>query len=168
MAQSELIETIQLPDGGQMRKFRAKDGQVSYRRGDGTFLSPDVGKALEKNANRQVGNEDAPKQQATFNVKPRSEEDRKALVESRYPEIDNVSNLNPERPKTANDKMEQVTMSWMDNETLRRQIRQDPLLDSDVERSEALEARARELVEDIQNVKNEEEAMQVLRSYDIY
>lgn len=168
MAESELIEAIQLPNGEQMRKFRATDGQVSYRRSDGTFLSPEVGKALERNANRQLEAEGTDREQATFTVEPKSENDRQELVNARYPEIDNVSGLNPERPKSAGSKLEENVMAWMSNDTLKQQVRQDPLVNNDKQRTELLEARARQITNDLRSVDSEKEAMQVLRSYNVY
>lgn len=168
MAESELIEVIQLPSGEQMRKFRATDDNITYRRSDGTFLSPSVGEALEANANRQVDAKGTEREQARFSVEPKSEADRKELVETRYPQVDGVKGLNPERPKSASSQYEQNVMAWMQNSTVRNQIRQDPLVNNEQERTELLEARSRQLVDDLQSVKNEKEAMQVLRSYNIY
>lgn len=166
MAESELIEVVQLPNGEEMRKFRADDGNVSYRRSDGTYLSPEVGEALERNASRT--SDDYAGVQAEFKVEPRTENDRQQLVETRYPEIDEVRGLHPDKPKRANNKYEQNVIAWMNNDTLVNQVENDPLAQSPQERDELLEARARQITDDIRSVDNEREAMQVLRSYNIY
>lgn len=165
---SELIEVVQLPDGEQMKKIRNKNGGFSYRRGsNGQFLSPKVGKALEQNADRQVGRDNnLSDNQAQFSVKPRSENDRETLVNQRYPNIDETTGLNPKRIDSGNQK-EQNIKAWMDNTTIKKQVKNDPLLNTQQERDRAREARARQITNDLQGVENEREAIKILRDYGV-
>ena len=163
MAESELISSYQLPNGERIQKFRASDGEISYRRSDGTFVSPSVGKGIEESAERDIGDD----RQVTFVVEPQTQQDRQESVEKRYPRLNNTTNINADRIDPSDPKFVQVTKGWMRNDTLRRQIENDPLLKTDAERRKALEARARQIAHDLRGVENNKEAIQILRKYGV-
>ena len=55
----------------------------------------------------------------------------------------------------------------MGNDELQRQIENDPLLRTNKERDKAIESRAREIVADLEGADSDE-AIEILRKYDIY
>jgi hypothetical protein len=172
MAESELLAAYQTPQGDEIRKFRNPDGQIVYRRGStsssnkggGTFVSPSVGKQIEQRAARDTEDD----RQVQFTVSPRTETDRQNVIEERFPEWNNTENLDPNRIPGNDDETTRLTRGWMKNETLQQQIEKDPILKNSKEKERAKEARARQIAKDLQNVRNEREAYQVLRSYGIY
>jgi hypothetical protein len=166
MAESELIASYQLPDGEKVQKFRASDGEISYRRGDGTFVSPTVGEGIEERASRNTGQKDSDSQ-VQFIVTPQSQQDRQEAIKKRYPEYDNVERLDPNQITGSESEEQRLVKGWMNNQTLEQQIKNDPLLQTDRQQKLAKEARARQIANDLQEVESESEAIRILRQYGV-
>lgn len=160
---SELLASYQLPDGEKVRKFRDSSGGVSYRRSNGTYLSNKVGEGIEEGANRNVGDD----RQVKFVVTPTTENDRNAAIDKRYPKINETKGLDPKTIRGNEPQIDRNTKGWMENETIKQDIRNDPLLKTRSDRRKALEARARQVVEDLKNAGSEEEAIEILKQYGI-
>lgn len=169
--ESELIWTVQLPDGEKVKKTKAPDGSISYRRSNGTFVSPKVGNQIEQRASRSdQTSEDTGRseKQTRFVTKPRTEDNRESAIQTRYPEWDNYSNLDTDYIPGDGEDIVNTMRGWKDNQEVKRIVRNDPLLSGRKERDRAKEALARQITLALQEVSSEKEAMQVLRSYGIY
>lgn len=172
---SELLNAIQLPNGDQVKKIRRPDNSVAYHysgnNGDkyepGEFMRKDVGEALERNANSVTNrqNEIQPRQ-AQFSVTPKDETERETMLMQRYPKMEETEGLHPQK-NIGSSKWEDNIRAWMDNNSVDKQVENDPLLRNKKEKRRAKEARARQIAEDLRNAENEGEAKRILRDYGV-
>lgn len=172
---SQLIAQFQLANGTKINKYESDSGTISYRYGSkpqkgnaqkGSFISPDVGRSLEQNV-AESDSDLSDKSQAQFVVQPKTDEGLERARENAYPGYDNFTGINPNKVRGGQETMNMIR-GWMRNETLNKQVKQDPLLKTKQQQKKALEARAKQVVNDLQDVKNERQAIEVLKEYGIY
>lgn len=166
MPESKLLTSFQLADGKVVRKFESPNGDVTYRYASGQgnvsgqFISPQVGDSLQERAAENTGES----RNVNFIVRPQTKGEKQEAIEKRYPKFNNTKGLDAGRIKGNESKLDRNTKGWMKNETIQMQVENDALIDSrDKER--AIEARARQIAEDMNNVRSEREAIQVLKAY---
>lgn len=172
---SQLIAQFQLANGTKVNKYESDDGTISYRYGSepekgnaqkGSFISSNVGRSLEQNV-AESDSDPSDKSQAQFVVQPKTEKGLDRARENAYPGFEDFAGINPNKVQGGQETMNMIR-GWMRNETLNQQIKQDPLLKTRQQEKKALEARAKQVVNDLQDVKNERQAIEVLKEYGIY
>lgn len=177
MSESRLITSFQLNNGDVVRKTEDSDGQVRYRRASvesgkgGQFISNQQGETLEKLAAGGSGTskkQQTKGQQITFVVKPENERERQETIEKAFPRWNQTTDLDPDVIPANSPQMINSIRAWMQNETVEQQVEDNPLLKTKAEKERAKEARAREIVGELQSVRSEQEAIQVLKSFGIY
>jgi hypothetical protein len=178
MAESRVITSFQLNNGDVIRKTEDSDGQIRYRRASvqsgkgGQFISNQQGETLERLAAGGSGTskkQQTKGQQITFVVKPQNETERQETIEKAFPRWNQTTNLDPDVIPANSPQMINSIRAWMENDTVEQQIENNPLLKTEAERDRAKEARAREIVADLQNARTEQEAkFTILKSYGIY
>jgi len=169
--QSELLASYQLPSGDVVRKIETASGDIQYRRGrttksgkqGGSIISNQVGDNIAERAASDVGSD----RQVQFIVSPKSKGDRERAIVERYPELERVSNLNPGRIESGQSRKVSAIKHFMQRPEIKKQISKDPLLSSNRERQRAREARARQIVKELENASNEQQRIQILRRFGI-
>lgn len=172
---SERVGTFQTNEGDVIYKEKDSDGQLRYRRGatsssgkqGGSFINPDLGKSLEKAARSSTDQTSTQPEQAQI-ITPTGERDREQLLAQKYLQYNNTQGRNPRQLRPGDSRRETAIKIWMDNETLKQKIDNDPLLDTNSERRKAAEALAMEIADELENVENERARIAILRQYDIY
>lgn len=161
----EVLESFETSSGDEVYRMKDASGQIRWRSAQtGRLLSNDQIEAVKQNAQRQATKQQNPDIDVSYTVEPTTDEDRQNAVEIRYPEINNTSGLDPRTISSGDSKTNRIK-AWMENDALVREIENDPLLQNQRERDRALEARARQLVDDLEGVSNEREAVEVIQKY---
>ena len=164
---AKTIAEIQTQSGSTIRMIESSSGQIQYqsfdnaRQGEGQFISKDQGRALFEAANQSE------QKNVSYSLQRTSNQDRERALSERYPEWENTkgySRSQARKHSTDDEEIERLTKIWVDNETIRKMVKNDPLVDSR-NRRRAQEAYAREMSKEIMEAENEKEVKQILRSY---
>jgi len=171
---SERLGTFQTNEGDVIYKERNTSGEIQYRRGvtgssgkqGGSFVSPDLGRNLEKAARSSTDESQTQPNQAQI-ITPTSERDRDEIIGQKYLNYKDTENRNKRRFSADMNTRETAIRSWMDNEQLKQQIDNDPLLETESERRQAQEALAIEIVDELGSSESERERRAILRQYNL-
>jgi hypothetical protein len=166
---AEVVESFETPGGQEVRRIRTGENQFRWQRSVGQnrkFISDSQAQQIKENASRNAQRRNDPSLNVQYRVTPTDETDRTNAVEIKYPEIRNTEGLNPNNIVGGENKNNRIK-GWMKNDSLQRQVENDQLLRTNAERERATEARAREVVEAIDNANNTRQVKQILRRYDL-
>ena len=164
---SEVVESFKTPSGTVIRRTRDSNGQERWRTENGEFRSDAQVDAIKQNSAKRSVTENDPSLNIDYVVTPTDEQDRRNAVEIEYPYITQNRGIDPNKPQPGKS-FDNRVRGWMGNQTLRKQVQNDPLLRTRKERDEALEAKARQVANDLKNANSEKDAIEILRKYDIY
>lgn len=176
---STIISQARLPDGTTVVERETSTGQKQYvRKGEGIsgeqFISPDVGEGLKQttelgNSNVVPGNEGLTQRELQdFGINVDAETVRKNRVENKYTKLDETENLE-RRTLEGGDSKEQVRKrrikAFMNNDVIRKEVKNDPLIETSTEQKLAIESYSRQLVEELENARNRSQERRILREY---
>lgn len=169
---SEIVESFKTPGGQELQKIQYKDAndntQTRWRtKSNNEFRTEAQVDQIKQNAAKRSVETNNPQNNIDYVVEPTDETDRRNALKIEYPYYDSTDGIDPNRPDP-NGSFDNRVRGWMGNETLRKQVKQDPLIRTQKEADKALEAKARQVANDLQSVKSEREAMEILKRYDIY
>ena len=168
MADSELIETIDLANGDKVRKWRFSDGTIQYRRGGNTESGRTGGTPITNNQGEQLEKRALESKSVTFDVQPTKESDREKVLKQKYEGYgENYQRLNPSKYKSSEADEKRLTKIWKSNEQVKSKIKNDPFLRTSKERDKAREAYARQIANELMQASNEGEAVEILRQYGV-
>ncbi len=171
--ETEVTDKVRLPDGTIVKEFtNPETGNVTYRR-NGQFISPDVAEGLKQTTELggaiEVDEELTQSELNEYGAGITAEELRERRIENKYTQWDDVTGIDTRRiPGGESGRKQRWIQGWMDNNEVRQQVRNDPLLESKQEQRRAEEALAREIVNRLEGVRSQNEAIEVLRDYGIY
>ena len=171
---SERLGTFQTDQGDVIYKERNSNGNIQYRRGatsssskqGGSFVNPELGRNLEKAARSSTDRSQTQPEQAQI-ITPTPERDRSEIVSQKYLNYQQTEGRNKRRFSADMSQRETAIRSWMDNEQLKQQIDNDPLLQTESERRKAEEALAIEIVDELGSAESERERRGILRQYNL-
>jgi hypothetical protein len=170
MADSELIETMELANGDTVRKWRFSDGSIQYRRGGdtesgrtgGTPITKKQGEMLEKNAMQ------SPNSGVQFDVQPTKQGDRENVLRQKYEGYgQDYKRLDPSKYSGNEPEEDRLTKIWKGNEQVKQKIKNDPFLRTNKERDKAREAYARKIANELMKANSEDDAVEILRQYGV-
>lgn len=164
---AEVVESFETPDGTVLKKTRDKRGEERWRTKSGQFRSQEQVEAIKQNTARRAYEQNDPNLNITYRVAPTNEEDRRNAIRQEYGYYNRTKGINPNKPDEGSS-FDNRVRGWMGNQTLRKQVENDPVLRTKKERQRALEAKARQVANDLKNASSEKEAIDILRKYDIY
>ncbi|AAQ13782.1 hypothetical protein HdyHp2_075 [Haloarcula virus Hardyhisp2] len=104
-------------------------------------------------------------EQIKENTRQRNEA-RKQAIEQTFPEYNNVEGLDP-NVRRSGENRENVVKSFMDNADVRTSVANNPLLEGSEEYDKALEARAREILNEFESADSQAEKEQIKRRYNL-
>lgn len=172
--QTERLDKVRLPNGTTISKWENPEtGNISYRR-NGRFISPTVGEGLEQTT-ELAGPIEIPDSQSVtqrelneFGVSVDRETVRQSRLKNKYTEWENFDGLERRRLEGGDSKAilrQRRIKAFMNNETLRREVKNDPLIESRDEQRIAIESYAKQLVDELTNARTEKEEKRILREY---
>jgi hypothetical protein len=176
---STILSQARLPDGTTVIERETSTGQTQYvRRGDGIsgeqFISPDVGEGLKQttelgNSNVVPGNEGLTQEELQdFGINVDAETVRQNRIENKYTKINETENLE-RRTLEGGDSKEQVRKrrikAFMNNDVIRKEVDNDPLIETNKEKKRAIESYSKQLIEELENAGNRTQERRVLREY---
>jgi hypothetical protein len=166
---ARILEEVELPSGQRFQRIETDSGTRWQRPQNRQFVSEgDVRRAIEQNNRGAINNKD-PENKAKWTIPPQDNRDFEVeAIKQTYPEYDNVKGLNPSVINEGEGK-DAYVKSWMRNESLRNQVRNDPLVRNLPQgvRQRVIEAHARELVEQLDGV-SERQRIAIIRRYGGY
>ena len=176
---STVLSRARLPDQTTVVKRETSTGQVQYvRRGPGIngeqFVSPDVGKGLEQTTelggtNVLPDNESLTQSELNeFGIEVDRETIRKRRIENKYTEMSNYEGLERRTLQGGNSKQQvrqRRIKAFMNNDTIRKEVKNDPLVEEGEEQKMAIESLAKQLVSELEEANNRREERAILRDY---
>jgi len=143
----------------QIDEFTTAGGQKlvkeQYDNGAEVWRSPTTGQFRSQENVEQIRE----------NTRQRNEA-RKQAIQQAFPELNNITGINPNKPR-AGEKRNNIIRSFMDNQDFRTSVGNNPLLEGNKEREQALEARAREVLKAFEQADTQAEKEQIKRQYNL-
>jgi hypothetical protein len=176
---SKILSQARLPDGTTIVKREISTGDTQYvRKGPGIsgeqFVSPSVGEGLEQTTelggtNVLPGNEGLTQSELNeFGINVDREKIRQNRIENKYTKTNEFEGLE-RRTLEGGDSAEQVRKrrikAFMNNDTIRKEIDNDPLIETQQEKKMAIESYSKQLVEELEGANSRSEEERILREY---
>lgn len=176
---STVLSRARLPDGTTVVKRETSTGQTQYvRRGEGIsgeqFVSPEVGEGLEQTTelggtNVLPDGEDLTQSELNeFGIQVDRETIRERRVQNKYSKWNEFEGLERRR-LPGGDSQELVDQrrikAFMNNEVIRREVENDPLIESSEEKRIAIESLSKQLLEELDEASNRTQERAILREY---
>ena len=176
---STVLSRARLPDQTTVVKRETSTGNVQYvRRGPGIngeqFVSPDVGEGLEQTTELggttvlPDGKSLTQSELNEFGVEVDKERIKERRLKNKYTEWEDFDGLERRTLPGGDTKeilKERRIKAFMNNETVRKEVENDPLIESSDEKRIAIESLSKQLVNELTQANSRSEERAILRDY---